>query len=191
MELQVSERLSIILAVVPAGVKPSGLIRCSLEPAINYRLYRPEDFPQLYAIEQACFEPPFRFGRGYMRQLVTISDGATWIAEEAGQMAGFAIVDWAGDRAHALTRESDRTIAYIQTVEVAAAQRNRGIASELLRRVEISASAAGAWGVWLHAAEQNAAAIRLYQAHGYRPEGREENYYAPGISALIFAKPIE
>ena len=28
--------------------------------------------------------------------------------------------------------------------------------------------------------------IRLYQAHGYQPQGREESYYAPGVPALIF-----
>lgn len=148
-----------------------------------YRLYRPEDFPQLYAIEQACFEPPFRFPRRYMRQLVTSPDSATWIAEEDQQMTGFAVVIW--------TRELDQTIAYIQTVEVALAQRNRGIATELLHRIEASANAAGANVLWLHVAEENAAAIRLYQAHGYLPQGTEENYYAPGLRALIFAKLLD
>ena len=147
-----------------------------------YRVYRPEDFSQLYAIEQACFEPPFRFSRRYMRQLVDSPDSATWIAEDDQQMAGFAIVVW--------TRESDQTIAYIQTVEVAQAHRKRGIATELLRRLETSASAAGATAIGLHVAESNAPAIHLYQSHGYLPQGREENYYSPGLPALIFAKPL-
>jgi hypothetical protein len=34
-----------------------------------YRRYLPEDFNALYAIEEACFQQPFRFGRRYMRQL--------------------------------------------------------------------------------------------------------------------------
>jgi ribosomal-protein-alanine N-acetyltransferase len=148
-----------------------------------YRLYRPEDFPQLYAIEQACFELHFRFPRRYMRQLVDSADSATWIAEEDQQMAGFAIVEWVW--------ESDQTIAYIQTVEVAQAHRNRGIATELLHRIEASSKAAGANTLWLHVAETNASAIRLYQAHGYLPKGREEDYYAPGLPALIYAKPLD
>jgi ribosomal-protein-alanine N-acetyltransferase len=90
-----------------------------------------------------------------------------------------------------LTRETGKTLAYIQTVEVAPARRNRGIANELLRRIEASASAAGATALWLHVAEQNAAAIRLYQTHDYLPQGREENYYAAGIPALIFARTLE
>ena len=152
-----------------------------------FRLYRPQDFSQLYAIEQACFQPPFRFPRRYMRQLVDSHAAATWIAEEDQQMAGFAIVDWTRE----LTRESGQAIAYIQTVEVTPTHRNRGIANELLRRIESSAGAAGATALWLHVAEQNAAAIRLYQAHSYLPQGREENYYAAGIPALIFAKTLE
>ena len=31
----------------------------------------------------------------YMRQLVESADSATWIAEDDGQIAGFAIVEWA------------------------------------------------------------------------------------------------
>jgi ribosomal-protein-alanine N-acetyltransferase len=150
---------------------------------VLYRLYHPEDFSQLYAIEQACFQPPIRFPRSYMRKLVKSRNTATWIAEEDYQLSGFAIVEW--------TIEPDQIIAYIQTVEVAPAHRNRGIATELLRRIEGSAVAAGAQTLWLHVAEENAAAIRLYQARGYLPLGREEDYYAPAIPALIFSKSLE
>jgi ribosomal-protein-alanine N-acetyltransferase len=149
---------------------------------VHYRLYRPEDFPQLYAIEQLCFQPPFRFSRSYMRQLVASPNAATWIAEEEQQMTGFAIADW--------TREATQTAAYIQTVEVAPPHRKHGIATELLDRLEASARTAGASAIGLHVAEQNASAIRLYRAHGYHPQGREESYYAPGIAALIYAKPL-
>ena len=147
-----------------------------------YRLYGPEDFPQLYAIEQACFQPPFRFTRRSMQQLVSSPDSATWIAEEDRQMTGFAIVDWAA--------EVTPITAYIQTIEVAPAHRQRGIASALLRRVEDSASTGGAIAIGLHVAESNTAAIRLYQARGYLPQGRKEDYYAPGLHALIFAKDL-
>ena len=50
---------------------------------MHYRLYLPADFPQLYAIEQLCFQPPIRFPRPYMRQLIANPDSATWIAELA------------------------------------------------------------------------------------------------------------
>ena len=149
---------------------------------MHYRLYRPEDFPQLYAIELTCFQSPIRFPRRYMRQLVESPKSATWIAEQDQQMAGFAIVVW--------SRQSEKITAYIQTIEVFPAQRKRGIATELLSRVESSATAAGAEGIWLHVAEENSSAIRLYQAHGYLPQGREQNYYSNGTDGLIFSKPL-
>jgi len=147
-----------------------------------YRPFQPEDFNSLYAIEELCFQPPFRFGRVYMRQILSRSRAAAWIAEENQQMAGFAIVEW--------TRESTQIVAYIQTVEVAPAHRQRGIANQLLSRIELSATTAGSTVLWLHVHEQNAAAIRLYESRDYLPQGREENYYAPGLSALIYAKPL-
>jgi [ribosomal protein S18]-alanine N-acetyltransferase len=149
---------------------------------MHYRLYNADDFAPLYAIELACFDPPFRFSRQSMHRLVEDPASATWIAEEYEQLAGFAIIYW--DQA------PEQPLAYIQTLEVAPAQRNRGIARELLHRVEDSAKAAGAHVIWLHVAETNAPAIRLYQTHGYLPQGREENYYAKGIPALRYAKPI-
>jgi ribosomal-protein-alanine N-acetyltransferase len=148
-----------------------------------YRLYRPPDFVPLYAIEEACFQPPYRFERSYMRHLVSIPHAATWIAEQEGRMAGFAIAAWA--------QEIGGIVAYIETIEVAPDHRGCGVGGELLRRLEGSAQAVGAQTIWLHVDAENAVAIRLYGAHGYLCKGREENYYAPGFPALIYAKPLE
>jgi len=45
-----------------------------------------------------------------MRQLLKNPNAAAWIAEDAGIMCGFAIVEW--------TRESLGVVAYVQTIEV-------------------------------------------------------------------------
>jgi ribosomal protein S18 acetylase RimI-like enzyme len=148
-----------------------------------YRRYAPQDFDQLYALEELCFEPPERFSRRYMRNRVSRANGATWIAEEDGQMAGFAIVEW--------NQEPDEVIAYIQTIEVAPEARGRGVGRKLLDHIEDSARHAGACLIWLHVREANASAIRLYEAHGYRYEGREENYYPLGRPALIYGKRMD
>lgn len=150
---------------------------------VRYRLYQPADFAPLYAIEEACFQPPLRFPCAYMRSLVESSSAATWIAEQDGGMTGFAIVEW--------VREGDETVAYIQTLEVSPEARQRGIGAELLSRLESSAQSAGADLIWLHADAENAPAIRLYESHGYRLEGREENYYPNRRPALIYAKQLE
>lgn len=148
-----------------------------------YRLYSPQDFAALYAIEEVCFQPPFRFGRKYMRQLVNSSNTVAWVAEDEGRMAGFAIVEW--------TREPVGRTAYIQTIEVAPEHRCQGIASELLRYIEGSARAVGAETIQLHVDAENAGAIRIYQSQGFLCRGREENYYALDRAALIFGKPLD
>jgi ribosomal-protein-alanine N-acetyltransferase len=147
-----------------------------------YRLFQPADFTQLYAIEELCFEPPFRFSRAFMRQLTQSSRNATWIAEEDREMAGFAIVD--------LDPVDGAPTAYIQTLEVTPARRGQGIGSELLRRIESSAREAGAASIWLHVDAENASAIRLYEAHGYVRQGREENYYARRRAAFVYRKAL-
>ena len=148
-----------------------------------YRLYISADFDKLYALEEVCFDPPSRFSRRFMRLLVQFSRTATWIAEEAGQITGFAIIDW--------TEEDNEVTSYIQTVEVSPEARGRGVGRELLNRVEDSARLAGAGSIWLHVEEGNAAAIRLYETQGFRWEGCEEDYYPSGRAALIYAKSLD
>jgi ribosomal protein S18 acetylase RimI-like enzyme len=150
---------------------------------VNYRLYTPNDFTALYAIEELCFQPPFRFGRQYMRRLVARTDTATWIAEEEGRITGFAIAEW--------TRQAGEGAAYIQTIEVTPEQRGRGIARQLLSRIEDSARAAGSASIWLHVATENMVAVRLYETNGYGFEGRMESYYGSGRAALVFSKPLD
>jgi len=147
---------------------------------VEYRLYKPQDFDALYAIEEICFQPPFRFGRRYMHWLVNARNSATWIAEEANAMVGFGVVEW--------TPSIRGLSAYIQTIEVLPASRGRGMGRELLERLECSARGAGAVTLWLHVDATNARAIRLYDAHGFLPVGEEKNYYAPGRDALLYRK---
>ena len=162
-----------------------------------YRLYIPDDFDRLYALEEACFDSSSRFSRRYMRLLVQRVCAATWIAEEAGQLAGFAIVEWVegkcgvpSDGSSSLGCKNGAT-AYIQTIEVSPDVRGRGVGRELLSRIEGSARVARARLIWLHVEEGNAAAIRLYEARSYRCEDRQEDYYPLGRAALIYVKRLD
>jgi len=148
-----------------------------------YRPYISADFPALYAIEEICFQPPFRFPRRYLRRLLESPGTTSWIAEEDGQIAAFAVADceW----------EPTGLRAYIQTIEVLPGMRGRGIGNELLRRIEDSVRHLGAQAIWLHVDSQNAAAIRLYESHGYTCEGRNDRYYPQGRAALVYRKPLE
>ena len=100
---------------------------------MNYRLFQPDDFHDLYAIEEVCFQPPQRFTRRYMRQLLDSSEAATWVTEHSQTMTGFAIVEW--------SPQVTGIVAYIATIEVLPEYRGKGIGAELLRRLEGSANA--------------------------------------------------
>ncbi len=149
---------------------------------MRYRPYTPKDFAALYSIEEVCFQPPLRFSRGYMRQLIRQPNAATWIAEQDARMCGFAIVEW--------TKEETGELAYIQTLEVLPQARGRGVGGEMMRRLESSASEAGAEAIWLHVDQENAAAIHVYERHGYRLRGRRAGYYGRGTAALIYEKTL-
>ncbi len=150
---------------------------------MEYRLYAPADFAALYAIEEICFQPPFRFSRTYMQRLVRSNSATTSIAEEDGAMAGFAIVE--------LSAQSDGAVAYIVTIEVLPSFRRRGVGGELLGRLEDAARAATAMALWLHVDAENAGAMALYEEHGYRCIGREENFYAARRPALVYRKLLK
>lgn len=136
----------------------------------------------MYTIEEICFQPPIRFPRRYMRRLIDSVDAFTWIAEEGGRIAGFSIADIRGD--------PGGLFAYIETIEVLPDDRGRGIGNELLRRIEGSARDRHAAAIWLHVESVNGGAIRLYEAHGYRCMGREENFYARSRAGFIYRKAL-
>jgi ribosomal protein S18 acetylase RimI-like enzyme len=149
---------------------------------VHYRPYAPADFDQLYAIEALCFAPNLRFTRRYMRELFRRSQTATWVAEKNNQLGGFAAAAWAVRKVG--------IVAYIETIEVLPDFRGHGIGSELLRRIEGSATAAGAHTIWLHVDARNAGAIRLYESLQYLCEGGREDFYPDGNAALIYRKQL-
>ncbi|MBS1802841.1 MAG: GNAT family N-acetyltransferase [Acidobacteria bacterium] len=149
---------------------------------MHYRLFEPADFHDLYAIEEVCFQPPYRFARRYMRQLISSANSATWIAEEDQAMKGFAIVEW--------SQQGNGVIAYIATIEVLPEFRKLGVGAELLRRLEGSANAERAVAIWLHVDMENASAIRLYERLGYQNSGRVEDFYARNRPAVMYVKHL-
>ena len=149
---------------------------------MHYRLYQPGDFDQLYAIEETCFQPPIRFTRSYLRELVERSNAVTWIAEDQSAIAGFSVVDFESD--------PQGVLAYIQTIEVLPAFRNQGVGSELLCHIEESAREREAVTIRLHVDERNEGAIRLYERFGYRQQARQPHYYARGRAAQIYVKHL-
>jgi ribosomal protein S18 acetylase RimI-like enzyme len=154
---------------------------------VTTRLFEASDLRAVYAIEEACFEPPLRFSRMLIRSLAFDADCRIWMGVVDNVCAGFAIVSLRSRDALPDTA-TDPENAYIWTVEVLPVFRRMGMARQLLVRVEESAREAGCAALELHVSERNHNAIALYADAGYEASGVERDYYGPEGDGLRYRK---
>jgi hypothetical protein len=76
---------------------------------ILYRSYKPADLPALVQLDQACFDPPFRFGTPTMRRFAEAENAWVTLAEENGNLTGFCILH--------RERADTMDIGYVVTIE--------------------------------------------------------------------------
>jgi len=143
------------------------------------RPFRSDDFSALYAIDQACFAPGISYSREEMSAFIGHRHSQTWVAEEAGEIAGFLI-------AH----REPRKILHIVTIDVVETWRRRGVGSLLMDAAEQWAREHGLLMIGLETAQDNTAAQSFYAARGYRKVGEIERYYADGTTAWVMVKEV-
>ena len=95
-----------------------------------------------------------------------------------GELAGYAILS-------VLFEDAE-----LADIAVSPKFRRRGLADEMLARLEGEALAAGAERVLLEVRVSNAPAMRLYLKRGYVGCGVRPRYYADGEDALIMQKRL-
>jgi ribosomal-protein-alanine N-acetyltransferase len=139
----------------------------------------------MHALDLQCFAPPFRFSRRAMRSFAEAAGAITLLAESAGQLAGFAIVQLESHSA-----PHDRCTAYVVTLDVAPPHRRLGLGRRLMQQMETRAAAAGAEIMALHVFPGNPAAVSLYQSLAYQRSEIAPDFYAPGLDALLYRKPL-
>jgi [ribosomal protein S18]-alanine N-acetyltransferase len=76
----------------------------------------------------------------------------------------------------------------IHTLTVIPKFRRQGIATQMLQQLENWATSKGIFTFMLEMREGNLEAQPLYEKHGYSVISRRDNYYSPGIHALIMRK---
>jgi ribosomal-protein-alanine N-acetyltransferase len=140
------------------------------------RLYRPEDFETLYAIDQVCYPRGIAYSKRSLRWFLALPGADCIVAEAGGQIAGFILCEAEGPHAH------------IITIDVREAFRRLGIGSALLGGAERRLVKRGVRAVELETAQDNDAAIAFWQKHGYRTRGVYKRYYLGRVDALAMAK---
>lgn len=144
---------------------------------------QPEDFGELFALDQACYAPGIAWSKAelgfFLRYPGNISLA---VQDEQGGIAGFAI---AGIR-----RKRGSTAGHLITIDVRAECRRRGVGHALMEAVDERLRAAGAEKVQLEVAMDNTVAQEFYLRHGFVRTGRIPGYYLGRIDALVMEKPL-
>lgn len=146
---------------------------------ISYREMIALDVPVLVGIEKDIYpESPWSAAQ-FREELFGVPKTRKYIvALDDNEIIGYAGIALAGD------------VADIHTLTVLPAFRRRGIASHMLKELEAWATHKGIANFMLEMREGNAEAQPLYEKYGYQVISRRDNYYAPGIHALIMRKEI-
>jgi len=148
---------------------------------MRFRSYHADDLEEMFALDEACFELPFRFSKTMMRRFAEAKKARVVIAEKSG-LAGFCIVH--------VERVEEGRVGYVVTLDVAERWRRKGLATELMRRGEAEAREAGCWAMVLHVFVGNDAAIRFYDRCGYERREKAEGFYGEGRDAWVYRKAL-
>lgn len=135
---------------------------------IAYEAASIRDLGVLYEIEKQCFDKE-AFTRQQIAYLLTDYNALGLVARVDVDVVGFIIG----------RVELGRSVhfGHIITLDVVPSYRRRGIAEQLLCRIETILGAGGVKEVRLEVREDNLAALGLYQKFGYKRIGKLEGYY--------------
>lgn len=135
------------------------------ESMVRLAVMSESQLPQVLDIEQRAYAFPWT--EGIFRDCLKAGYSSWVLHDRAGGLIGYALMTMAVGEAHILNLAIDPLL------------RRRGYARFLLTHLLQVARAANSTLVLLEVRRSNKAAIRLYQAFGFRHIGTRKNYY-PG-----------
>jgi ribosomal-protein-alanine N-acetyltransferase len=141
---------------------------------------QPEDFKELWRIDQQCFAPGISYSQRELAHYMARRGAFTLVAEEDGLIAGFVV----GQR-------HGKGIGHIITIDVLPEARRSGVGSLLIEASEQRLRGEGCDSVYLETAVDNPAALMFYKRHGYHVLRTIPRYYMNQIDALVMGKKLE
>ncbi|MBQ8886016.1 MAG: ribosomal protein S18-alanine N-acetyltransferase [Clostridia bacterium] len=139
-----------------------------------YREWTAEDIPNIAALEKECFSDPWN-----MRMFADAFSSDLFfgvLAEEDGEIVGYALET-------VLFEDAE-----IANVAVKFTHRRKGLAGEMMDRLEGEAARRGAERSLLEVRVSNAPAMGLYKKRGYTGVRVRSRYYPDGEDALVMQK---
>lgn len=142
-----------------------------------------EDLDALFALDQVCFRPGIAYSKTELRYFLFHIRSLSVVAESERGIAGFAIVEF--------VLEKGQRIGHIVTIDVAPAERRRGVGRVLMEALLGYCREAEASGLRLEVAVDNAAAIAFYTLLGFAETGRIRGYYMGKLDALVMGLSLQ
>ncbi len=163
-----------------SGVLRFQVVSQSVLPNVRLRKAVPGDLDALLKLEHESFSGD-RLNRRQFRYLITRARAVTLLAETGGgELLGYVLVLFSRASAH----------ARVYSIAVAATARGRGLGRKLLTAAEAESERASCVSIRLEVRRDNAAAIALYKACGYRQFDSISDYYDDHEQALRFEKAL-
>jgi ribosomal-protein-alanine N-acetyltransferase len=146
---------------------------------VSLRFALAEDVPALEALHAQAFD--HGWAGAEIERLMRILGGFAVMAED-GVPQGFVLVRTVADEAEILT------------LAVAPPSRRMGVGRALVEAAAAEAARRGARALFLEVAEDNPAAIGLYEGSGFAAAGLRRAYYArpdaKPVDALVLRRPL-
>jgi ribosomal protein S18 acetylase RimI-like enzyme len=161
----------------PVGVKTTQARRRGVRPA------RPSDAPfvRVLAKKVFCIYGPYD---EILHDWFGLDFTLTLIATIEGRPVGFAMLGMAS-----LTI-ADTGFSELMAIAVEPEIQKKGLGAFLLRAIEDEARKNGVERVYLHTAQDNIPARRLFSKQGYKPDRIKIGFYPNGQDALFMSKEI-
>ena len=149
---------------------------------IAVRPFAPRDLAQCTDVEQAVYGSG-AYSTFFFRQLHDLNPALVWVAED--QRTGKIV----GHLCAAIGRGGQ--VGWVLNTAVLAHYRRQGIGRLLMERGVAELRAATVRRMLVTSEPENVAAIRLYEALGFRPVRTEPDYYGDGRDRLILECVVE
>ena len=140
-------------------------------------------------MDQVCFDPMLAYSRPELAVYMRRPGAFTLVAESFAAVAGEGEAPGAKTGGF-IVAEARRQEGHIITIDVLPELRRAGVGSLLLQAAEDRLRAAGATGVELETAVNNAAAIQFYKRKEYFVEKTIRGYYSNHLDALVMRKQL-
>jgi ribosomal-protein-alanine acetyltransferase len=151
-----------------------------LPVGVKFRVMTALDLVVATAIEKEVYGKAAWSSAQFKEEFAKAPKNAYYLAAEAqGELIAYAGIFYVAD------------VADIHTITVVEKYRRKGVGRELLKRLIDWARVKKADAIMLEMRLGNDAARPLYEQNGFAEVSKRENYYGPGLTAVVMRKELK